>query len=163
MNSAAVLLIVASFAPVHDAKLTVYAYQANAGPRGSHTFATLDRDGKQLCISWMPEKGGRGKVFSVPGRNWNLKDTLDYAKSINAPVSAFGPYKVNAGFADAFAARVKELESGCIAYTMLDNTRRHRSVCCVTAVGGIDPMFCKGFVYGNEAARLIVRHFHLKP
>lgn len=146
-----------------DAKLTIYSYQASALlPRQSHLFATLERGGKTQTISWMPAKDNRGKVLAVDGRNWTLDKTMTHAKSIDATISTFGPYQVDARIVDAFAARVKELESGQLKYTVLDNVRSKRAVCCVTAVGGIQPGFIHGVSFGDGAARDVVKHLKLR-
>ncbi len=153
-------------APASRYTVTVYAYAVpGRGPAWTHTFATFTRGGESLCISWMPnapKAKGNVRLTSRPecGCNWSLAQTLEHAREIRAKVHAFGPYPCRPELFEAAQRRVRELESGQIAYKAIDVLTRPKGVNCIHAVSDtISPPLDTGVLVSDAAAREIVRHF----
>ncbi|MFO0966013.1 MAG: hypothetical protein U0793_10575 [Gemmataceae bacterium] len=183
------VLVVLGSGPIAFAQDRYYAvfFAANNGrPSGAHTFATFVRlkadvvaaaaDGaggaasgpaESLTISWLPASGvvvprllGGGE----PGRNFGLKETLDWCKRLGAPVTAWGPVEIKKELFDLAAKKKRILDSGAVSYRMLDRRGRGGDwTNCIHAVSDIvpGPLLATGTAYGEAATQMVANH--LRP
>ncbi len=150
-----------------------WGYQ-NGGnrPNRSHTFATffLVTDGRateKVTISWLPMRGYlRGPsglqvpaLRPVPGHNYTLAETLQFAAGLGEPVSRFGPYEISLALYDTAKSQAAYLSSGRVYYKMLDRTSRPNAVNCIHAVTDIAGWVATGDIRGNGASRYVISHF----
>lgn len=150
--------------------MTVFAYEGTPKPvRSSHTFATfikLDGDKADVkTISWLPKTGNiiLVRVGGEAGRNFTLKETMDFAASNGAKVYQWGPYQVKKEMHDRAEKQVARLEKGTIGYRAVDNLLRpEKASNCIHAVCDIDAddgLLETGTAFGRAASSLIVKHF----
>lgn len=145
-------------------------------PRWSHTFATFvkatgagaDRKKWQLSvetISWLPASGVIvPKLKRDRGRNFDLSETLAWARGHNARVMLWGPYETNGELYALAKKRIAQLESGSWSYRLLDAGQRHIAVAnCVHAVCDLVPgePLITGSSFGEAASAKVARH--LRP
>lgn len=149
----------------------VFSHQKNVGnrlppPHSSHTWATFvkvngDSIEEEKTISWGPEDNiiavGREAVV---GKNSNLKESLEFARSNGYVISHWGPYEISAEFYARGVERQRELESGKYLYKVLDAKTRHRNaINCIHAVSDIAGFLQTGTFRGESASRAVARHF----
>ncbi len=157
--------------------MLVFAAQAEPNVvRRSHTCALFVHVGapvkeatqRQLethCISWMPKSMVIQPLHMIPepGVNLNLNSTLDWARSVHARVSMWGPFAIRKDLYEKAVARQKKLESGVIEYLCMD--RRYRgelATNCIHAVTDFDhnsPSLDTGTAYGKAASEQVVDYF----
>ncbi len=123
-------------------------------PRTAHTWATWTKVTptaggllvEPVTISWLPESGPVHPFWphSVPGKNWNLEETLAIMAAKNSQVSRWGPYEVSAERYEAARRQAAFLGSGAARYRAVDsfNTDK-RVVNCVHAVTHASPVLAK--------------------
>jgi hypothetical protein len=166
----------ADIEPAAEHYVVIFAYQGPSNrPRHSHTFATFVRSeeddsakGYALethTISWMPASLNVRPLALFPerGRNLTLDETMKLARSMNARVTAWGPYPIAPELFDKALKRKARLESGAMSYKALDGRFRGGNVTnCVHAVSDIDPsmpLLGSGTIYGEPASAAVVRYF----
>jgi hypothetical protein len=167
--------------------MIVFASEGD-GARQSHTFATFvkvsengdlpdayrvseggdsraDSQTESHTISWMPASLDIRLVGRPePGRNLNLAQSLDFARSIPARVTAWGPYRIEKELSERALGQIARLESGAVAYKVLDGRFRPASATnCIHAVSDIvgGELLNTGTAYGEDASRMVVNH--LRP
>jgi hypothetical protein len=155
--------------------LVVFASQAdNSSPITSHTFATFiqatwngDGSGQPQVqthtISWMPASLNIVLLRRAPepGRNLDLAQSLDWARSLNLRTTAWGPYRIKKRLYDLARMQKARLESGDVAYKALDRSVRPAvAINCIHAVSDIDgTTLATGRARGDDASRLVLSHF----
>jgi hypothetical protein len=143
--------------------------RADARPRASHTFAVFVRTrGERVVethsVSWMPATLVIMPLRRTPepGRNLTLRETLQWARSVNAGISVWGPYEVRKELYDRALKLVERLNSGKVSYIALDGRfRGNGATNCIHAIGDLDTekgMLETGFQHGVPATALVVRH-----
>jgi hypothetical protein len=156
--------------------------------RQAHTFATFikasdngeARDGyrgsnsrdsranwlfESHTISWMPATLDI-RLIRRPeaGRNLNLGQSLELARSIGARVTAWGPYRIRKELYERALEQITRLESGAVAYKALDGRfRPDIATNCFHAVSDIvdGELLNTGTAYGEAASRMVANH--LRP
>jgi hypothetical protein len=143
-------------------------------PKLSHTFAAFIKTSGQQdlkhdkvevhTISWMP-----ASLVLVPlrlqlevGKNLDLAATLAYAKSLNAPVTSWGPFAVKKELYDRAVKQIDLLSSGKIAFIVLDRRFRGKGASnCIHAVCDVDTdngFVQTGSVHGIPASQAALEH-----
>jgi hypothetical protein len=150
-------------------KADFYSYD---GPlrRGvsSHTFARFVKivDGKVtevVDISWMPEPGNlrrhnRMPLFRiVPGHNYTLEQTM--AMAGGKMVLSHGSYYITPDIYESAVRQKAKLESGRIAYKMLDGHSGGAAINCIHAVAGVVGSLDTGLRRGKGATSAVVGFF----
>lgn len=134
----------------------------------SHTFARFTKleAGKvteTVDISWLPEPGNfrRGNrmplLRTVPGHNYTVEETMRIAGG--KPVLTHGSYFTTADIFQGAVLRKAELESGRIAYKMLDNRSGDNAINCIHAVTGVLGRLNTGLLRGETATNEVVSFF----
>src|SRR5262245_9420720 len=111
-------------------------------PRFSHTWATFVKSTRKdsekptldeaVTISWLPGSGVIPPLAAVPGRNFSLPETLDWARQQNARIAAWGPIPIQKELYYLARQRKEVLESGRLAYKMIDGrVRPDRGTNCI--------------------------------
>jgi hypothetical protein len=152
--------------------MLVFAAQAEPNVvRRSHSFALFVHVNDSAaplethCISWMPKSRVIQPLRMLPeaGVNLDLRATLDWARSVHARVTAWGPFAISKELYDKAVAREKQLNSGVVEYLCMD--RRYRGELasnCIHAISDLNPSILTldtGTAYGNSASEMIVDHF----
>jgi hypothetical protein len=152
-------------------------------PKYTHTWATVVRavcrDGDPEptldchTISWLPATGDiRPLNFRVePGRNYDLRETMDVVTRTGQRASVWGPYEVWHGFLPRFLVQKGFLESGQVGYQCVDTVgeaaRTGGGCDCIHAVADMDPAYSRAryplVFYGNSASYYLVRRFMRSP
>jgi hypothetical protein len=139
----------------------------------AHTFAAFVRVDdirakspaiQAAVISWLPANGNVRvvKLRPEPGKNFGLKETLNWAAELRLNVSAFGPYPIRKELYDSAVRQVKMLESGVVAYKAVDVARGNPVSNCIHALSDLDIVkepLMTGAAHGEEATALVVRFF----
>jgi hypothetical protein len=155
--AAAALALAAGPAAASDPPGTRYYFLLFGGqsvpfkPRTGHTWATwvkatptgagpvlLD----SFTISWLPPDGRvhPWRLRSGPGHNFTLDETLAIMAGVNAQVSMWGPFEVDANRYHLACQQAGTLASGAVRFRSLDSLGRNREVVhCVHAVTFADP------------------------
>jgi len=143
-------------------------------PKYSHTFAaflqvTEGAGDKHMLetatISWLPATGNveMVRLRPEPGKNFGLQETFDWAAKRQAPVSAFGPYRIKKELYESARRQVKKLASGAVLFKAAPLIRAEDAVSnCIRAVCDLDIVkepLMTGTARGEEASSLIVRLF----
>jgi hypothetical protein len=141
-------------------------------PQHSHTFALFakasgEADAKieTTTISWMPASLEIEPLQRDPvkGKNLSIAETIQWAQSVRARVSMWGPYPIKKDLYDMAAARAEALNSGKYQYIMLDGKAQETGgVNCIHAVSGMDksqPGLNTGVARGDEATKMVVSYF----
>jgi hypothetical protein len=152
------------------------AQRAFNRPKYTHTFATFvkarsrgetdeDSSFESHTISWLAArmKVCLFRLFPEPGANLNLKTSLEWALSIQARISMWGPFQIQPALYDKALVQKARLESGTVKYKVLDAGYRPHTACsCIHGVCDIDrergPLWT-WFRYGESASRCIARYF----
>ncbi len=157
--------------------MLVFAAQAEPNVvRRSHSFALFVRAsevGKEAnrpelevhSISWMPKSMIIQPLHMIPepGVNLDLNSTLDWARSVHARVSMWGPFPIRKELYEKAVARQKKLESGVIEYLCMD--RRYRgelATNCIHAISDLDrnsTSLDTGVACGKAASEQLVEYF----
>lgn len=133
----------------------------------SHTFATFvkvpENGGKNelvtRTISWLPANGVIPKLRPDPGANFTLERTLEWAANLKIGVIAWGPVAIQQELFDLAERRIAFLESGKVAYKMVD-LGSGAGVNCIQAVSGLVPgeALATGTARGEQASVLVLQH-----
>src|SRR5262245_37325313 len=144
--------------------VVVWGYEGASGdPADAHTFATFYRGddlshGRVLpaAISWLPATGVVKSFGIEKGKNFALAATLALARRHDYTVAAFGPYEISAeNYAHALE-RIRQLNSGSVAYTMINGP--DGAMNCIEAVGSVGGPISTGASYGLSASETVARH-----
>jgi hypothetical protein len=168
-----VILFGAGSARADDAYyIIVFASQhPDNQPKFSHTFAAFvkadDAGGKKgklevAVISWLPATGNVavGRLRPEQGKNFGLKETLDWANEMRANVTAWGPFAIKKELYDSAVRQVKLLDSGTVGYKAVDLGLAAGFMNCIRAVCDLDVVkerLATGKARGEEASEMIVR------
>jgi hypothetical protein len=143
-------------------------------PKYSHTFAAFMKvtEGagakpalETAAISWLPATGSIDLLRLRPetGKNFGLGETLDWAAKAQAPVTAYGPFRVKKELYDSAQRQVRRLESGTVLYKAVDLARGTGLVTnCIHAVCDLDIVkdyLATGKARGEEASEMVARFF----
>jgi hypothetical protein len=151
--------------------VVVFASQADSGELSlNHTFATFVKvteekpDHPEIhTISWLPENLEIvvWRRFPEPRKNFDLKTTLKWAKSVGAKVMYWGPYEIKKELYDMALQQEEKLTGGKVAYKVLDRRSRPQanSVHAVADVDDKHEILLTGTASGAEASALVVDHF----
>jgi hypothetical protein len=156
--------------------MVVFATQGNANePRHSHTFAAFvraaakgmnpdDYETEVHTLSWMPRSLNIAvlRPRPEPGVNLDLPATLDWAASVQARVTAWGPYRIHEKLYQAARNQIDRLNSGELAYKAMNITNRADATNCIYALADIDQeqgLLSTGTARGEAASLMVLRHF----
>ncbi|HMC66329.1 MAG TPA: hypothetical protein VKI65_15435 [Gemmataceae bacterium] len=154
--------------------LMVFASQAGNEARSSHTFATFvkatregssEDDGKleEHTISWLPRSLDIVIVrrWAEPGVNVDLQATRQWAESMGARVTMWGPFEIEKELYDRGLAQIARLQSGAVRYKAIDEKFRPDASNCIHAVSDVDTgngFLHVGKVWGEPASAQVVDH-----
>jgi hypothetical protein len=148
--------------------ISVVRVSAGAGAtKAAAALPIRDDEGRRfeaITISWLPSnfrdnphlcivEGFGGRVFPqlnrcpvVPGRNFNLQDTIHFAARSKLVVGMWGPYEATRAVFDLAMKRKALLDSGAIKYRADDRPYRknHAAINCFHALGNLDDVFPNG-------------------
>lgn len=125
------------------------------GPDGASKVAKVDG------ISWLPT-AGKLRVTSLrpePGRNVPFDETLAIYRANGSRLCAWGPYRVNADFAERFRAKACDMEGK--RYRALWSSAPDVTNCTRTLLEVVDPTrrYIGPFGYGAAAGNRIVEAY----
>ena len=164
--------------------MIMFASQAEPNlPKHAHTFALFvkaSQEGKDPskhkidshCISWLPKSLMIEplRLQPEPGENLSLPASLKFAKANNAQVTMWGPFFIQKKCYDMALKRLEFLNSGKIAYVVLDRRfRGGQATNCIHAVSDLDAddgLLDVGTASGDEASRAVAGHLRrwmIKP
>jgi hypothetical protein len=142
-------------------------------PRTSHTWAVFVKatsDAGDIAnaklesrtISWLPEsKVILPRVIPERGRNFELEETLQWARALNARISMWGPYEIEGELYELAQRKIERLQNGSVSYRIFTTSLRPGAVSnCIHAVCDVDerdPLFT-GTAYGDAASIMAARH-----
>jgi hypothetical protein len=140
------------------------------GAAASHSFVRLrkienGRLTEVVDISWLPapdffRRRGRVPFFrTVPGRNYSLEETFGMAAANGRPVLSHGRFEAAEELFEAAKRRRNELESGGIAYKMIDNATFPAASNCIHAISGMFTYLRTGLKRGRTATNSLVGFF----
>lgn len=183
MNRYLVILLVATLVVLThgrsratgDEKVYLMVFSAQAEPakaRTSHSSATIVRvkgngpdvrngSVEEYTINWLPATGNIQPYHRPePGRNFDLAETFDWAQRHGARVTMWGPYEVDPELLVFAQRQIEQLDSGQVAYRMLDSLTRPKAVNCIHAVSDMVPgePLVSGSAFGDSASVTLVRH-----
>lgn len=130
----------------------------------SHTFASFysgddltNGNFNPATISWLPSTGVV-RLFGVEkGHNFSLAQTLDIACKTGREVKSWGPYEIKPELYRMALRRIRLLNSGRIAYSMIDVLPGTMN--CIKAAGDITRTpLAAGISWGFAASSEVVRH-----
>jgi hypothetical protein len=144
-------------------------------PKHAHTFATFVKatgTGPNLdtyqteshTVSWVPESL-HVNTFSLhpePGSALDLDATLRWAQCERVHISMWGPFQTEKELYDRAVARIAFLQSGGLAYKLLDHRFRPcEAVDCIHALSDMDEdrgLLETGTACGDRASYLVLLH-----
>jgi len=144
--------------------VVVWGYEgASISPSDAHTFATFYR-GDDLAqgnvhpatISWLPATGVLQFGVVEKGKNFSLGETLALARRRRYRVAAYGPYEIGAKTYSRAMARIRLLNSGRIAYTVINGPAGAMN--CIEAAGSVGGPISTGLSYGFSASTAVAGH-----
>ena len=153
----------------------LFAYEGTPRlPRSAHTFATFikaadaEKGAKPKLeistISWLSTRSNTRLLLLKapdPGVNHDLVTTLQIAASLNAQVSAWGPYRIPKELYDRGIAQIARLKSGAVAYKATDaKLRQNGAINCIHAVSEVvpGPPLDTGTAFGVPATEMVRAH-----
>ena len=155
--------------------MVVFASQRGANePRYSHTFATFvsvtgrgeneDHEIEIHTLSWLPKSLNIVilRAQTEPGINLDLQASLDWAASVQARVTAWGPYRIQEELYQAARNQIDRLNGGGIAYKAFKLLDRSEATNCIYALADIEQgrgLLSAGTAHGEAASQMVVRHF----
>jgi hypothetical protein len=145
-------------------------------PERSHTFAVFVKAcGLGPCpetyqieahtLSWMPAtlKVRSLRCHPEPGVCLDLPTTLNWACAHKLRVTLWGPLAIDKELYDRACCRISELQSGALAYKVLDaRLRPTLAVDCIHALSDVDTdrgLLHTGATFGDRASYLDLLHF----
>jgi hypothetical protein len=145
-----------------------------------------NREFEAFNISWLPSDflsnphlcvfdGPGARLFPtknkcpiLPGRNFNLADTIKLAVDDKSAVAMWGPYEIRKEGFDLGVKRKELLDGGTIKYRADDRLYQKDKVAisCFHAMAGLDELFPKGGLLGsglkmwgfNGTARVLIEY-----
>src|SRR5690242_837347 len=103
--------------------VTLFAFQTEPkSMRTSHTFATFSRLSRgtltHRTISWLPVSRSIEpiRIWTEPGRNFTLQETIDFARQVEAAVHGWGPFECTREAHDLAMKKIERLESGEVSF-----------------------------------------------
>lgn len=154
--------------------MALFSYDHNWIPGWSpHSFATFYTDNERqevaeaFTLSWLPASSPNDvSLLSgvVPGKNYTLKETLDFAFSKKLKIRMSGHFKIKEALYQKARTRKKQLESGSVKYEVSSDVRVGKKLVlhCVHAISDIvtkDGLMDTGWSYAEEANEKIIEHF----
>ena len=152
--------------------LVVFAAQAEGEAQFAHVFASFVRIPEapgaraELCtISWLPKSMEVvvNRWQPEPGKNYDLRTTLEWAKRRGAQVTYCGPTMIQKELFDKARAQEKKLADGKPAFTARSaGFRPQEAIDCIHAVADVDcreDMLEVTETMGRAAVHLVARHF----
>jgi Na+-translocating ferredoxin:NAD+ oxidoreductase RnfD subunit len=149
--------------------MVLFSYDHSVIPGWSpHSFAHFyNKKGESFTISWLPKSSPSDvKVFSdaVEGKNYSLKETLDFARETNKEVRLSGKFEIQKDLFEKALSFKKTLESGLIKYQVYKNTREGegRALHCVHAISDLAPFggqFEAGLSFAERANEKLISLF----
>ncbi len=144
-----------------------FSYQGPLGfPTSTHSFARFTSPtGEVIDISWLPARGffrrnGRVPLFrATPGQNYSLEETFQIAAEGGKVPLSHGVFSISPELFEAAGRRKAELESGSIAYKMLDRRSFPGGTNCIHAITGMLAYLRTGLKSGSSATASIVDFF----
>jgi hypothetical protein len=161
----------------HEFYMLIFSAQrALNRPKYTHTFATFvktrGRDassGPHLLeshtISWLAAKKKvcLFRLWPEPGANLDLTTSLEWALSVQARISMWGPFQIRKAFYDKALIQKARLESGTIQYKVFDAGYRPAAASsCIHGVCDIDRdrgLLWTWLRYGESASQHIAIFF----
>jgi hypothetical protein len=153
---------------------------------GLATRKYKDRKFEAFTISWLPSDfmtnpnlcvfdGPLSRTIpknnncpALPGRNFNLEETIKLAVDQKNAVAMWGPYEIKQGGFDLAVKRKELLDGGTIKYQADDRISRKQkaAISCFHAMSGLDELFPKGGFLGtglkmwgiNGTARVLIEY-----
>ena len=145
-------------------------------PKYTHTFATFvrargrgvpgeDDSFESHTVSWLAasKRVCLLRLWPEPGSNLDLTTSLEWALSVRARISMWGPFQIQKGLFDKALIQKSRLESGAVQYKVFDpGYRHHTASSCIHGVCDIDrdrgPLLT-WFRYGESASRFVAVYF----
>jgi hypothetical protein len=172
LGRALVLFLVCAPAQASDRYyMIVFGSETNVlEPQTAHTFASFIKTTDAApqkpevhTISWLPAslEVVVWRRFPEPGKNFDLKTTLKWAKDAGAQVVYWGPYEIKKELYDMALKQEEKLQGGKIAYKALDLRFRPQASNCIHAVADIDTKdgrLYNGATFGAEASNQVTEH-----
>ncbi len=153
---------------------------------GLETRSYKNREFEAFTISWLPSDfatnpnlcvfdGVGAKLIPqknecplLPGRNFNLAETLQLASKDKLAVAMWGPYEIAKPGFDLGVRRKRLLDGGTIKYRADDRLYRkdHIAINCFHAMAGLEELFPNGGLFGtgfkmwgfNGTARVLIEY-----
>jgi hypothetical protein len=153
---------------------------------GLETRKYKNRKFEAFTISWLPHdfmnnprlcvfEGAGSRLFPeknncpvLPGRNFTLAETINFAVDAKNAVAMWGPYEIKQGGFDLAVKRKNLLDGGTIKYRADDRLSRKEKVAisCFHAMAGLDELFPNGGLFGtgfkmwgfNGTARVLIEY-----
>jgi hypothetical protein len=162
---------------VHEYYMMIFSAQrALNRPKYTHTFATFvktkDQDAlsehhlfESHTISWLAAKKKvcLFRLWPEPGANLDLTTSLEWALSVQARISMWGPFQIRKAFYDKALIQKARLESGTIQYKVFDPGYRPAvASSCIHGVCDIDRdrgLLWTWLRYGESAGQHIAIFF----
>ena len=157
--------------------LAIYAAQNGdvAIDQASHDFAVFVRlpapeaeaDGEApevVSISWLPARLPICVLCRepVPGRNYDLRETIEIERAAGLRVSQWGPYEIDQALFDDAVRQARHLASGAVRYVVWDRESRPQAINCIHAVSDVDSSrsaLATGTALGDAAGEALVRFY----
>ena len=145
--------------------LVVWGYQGQDNDVAqAHTFASFYSGDdlalghvKPATISWLPSTGVVRLFGAERGRNFSLAQTMGMACRAGREVKSWGPYEIRPELYRRALRRIRLLNSGRIAYSMIDILPGTMN--CIDAAGDITRTpLDTGMSWGFAATIEVVRH-----
>ena len=145
--------------------LVVWGYQGQDNDVvEAHTFASFYSGDdlarghvKPATISWLPSTGVVRLFGAERGRNFSLAQTMGMACRAGREVKSWGPYEIRPELYRRALRRIRLLNSGRIAYSMIDILPGTMN--CIDAAGDITRTpLDTGMSWGFAATIEVVRH-----
>jgi hypothetical protein len=115
---------------------------------------------EEITISWLPAQVAIPPLASVEGRNFTLKETLSLARQQGLAILAWEPVEIRRELFALAKARKRQLESGSLAYKMIDwSVRPNGGVNCIHAITDMIPgaQLDTGSARGEQATDMVAR------
>jgi hypothetical protein len=93
------------------------------------------------------------------GKNFSLEETLALTKRRGYRLASYGPYEISVQTYSRALLRVRLLNSGRIAYTMINVVAGAMN--CIEAVGSVGGPVNTGINYGFAASETVASHLAL--
>ena len=159
----------------HEQIMILFAYDHKwVSGLSPHSFAYFYETTGDACeivndfsISWMPRSSPDDvKVFGpeVEGKNYTLRETLDYASRNNKRVSARGPYRISRDLYDMAKAQSLQLGNREAGYKVTSVNRQagRKYYHCVYAISDLlitAPLMKNYISHSGKSLIRLARHF----